>query len=248
MDEPGVIGMPLSAATVAASNLCADRKRLICKPRKNPLNASLGSTEWRPSSLERSLPYVQSALMSPTDESSRAAVENRAEMSSTSIALDAGIDNDNDGCVDDYGSGRNTSGALLSEPQRAGLNRFVSSRICCVIKDVYYLAKISESARRLGVRVEFVNGERDLLAELADMPEAARPSLIVVDLNNTSARPLTLISHLRARLKKSASIIGFVSCVQGDLKVRGAKAGCDVVVSRPAFSRNLSKFLRRYGS
>ncbi len=121
------------------------------------------------------------------------------------------------------------------------------ARVYCVVEDVFSAAKISVAARKQDIKVEFVTGDRDLLAELADMPEAARPSLIVVDLNNTSAKPLTLIPHLRAKLKKSASIIGFVSCLQGDLKVRGVKAGCDAVVSRPAFSRNLSKFLRRYG-
>ncbi|HZC24215.1 MAG TPA: hypothetical protein VE866_12805, partial [Candidatus Binatia bacterium] len=211
--------MPSSAMTVAESSFCDDRKRLICKPRKNPLNASLGAAEERPYSRSQSLPYVPSAFLAPMDESNLTSARSRTEMPPFSIARDAGIDNDTDGRADGYYSEKNGNRTLPSDPARARVRQVAPSRICCVIKDVYYLAKISESARRLGVRVEFVNGERDLLAELADMPEAARPSLIVVDLNNTSARPLTLISHLRARLKKSASIIGYVSCVQGDLKV-----------------------------
>ncbi len=239
------VDMPSSALTVIESNLRDRREQSTRKPRKNPLNGSLLAIQGRSPSREWNLPYVPSTFTGPIDESNCTAVESRAKMPSSSIALDIGIHNDSWG--DGYGTGRNTPGASASGPPRAKANQVVSSRVWFVIKDVYYRAWISESARRLSVRVRFENGDCNLLAELAAMPAAARPALIVVDLNNANAKPLTLITRLRARLKNSTSIIGFVSCIQGDLKMRGAKAGCDAVVSRPAFSRNLSKVLRRYG-
>jgi len=45
-----------------------------------------------------------------------------------------------------------------------------------------------------------------------------KPSLIIFDLNNANAKPLTLIPKLKSKLKKGTSIIGFLSHVQGDLK------------------------------
>jgi len=60
-------------------------------------------------------------------------------------------------------------------------------------------------------------------------------------------KPLTLIPKLKAKLKKSTSIIGFLSHLQGDLKAKAVEAGCDTVMPRAAFSQNLPNLLRRYG-
>src|SRR5690242_9884486 len=75
-----------------------------------------------------------------------------------------------------------------------------------------------------------------------------KPSLIIFDLNNVNAKPLTLIPKLKSKLKKGTNIIGFVSHVQGDLKVKAQEAGCDMVVPRSAFSQNLPSILRRHGA
>jgi hypothetical protein len=64
---------------------------------------------------------------------------------------------------------------------------------------------------------------------------------------NETARTLTLIPKLKAKLKKSTSIVGFLSHLQGDLKAKAVEAGCDAVMPRAAFSQNLPNLLRRYG-
>jgi len=66
-----------------------------------------------------------------------------------------------------------------------------------------------------------------------------KPSLIIFDLNNANAKPLTLIPKLKSKLKKGTSIIGFLSHVQGDLKQKAHEVGCDMVLPRSAFSQNL---------
>ena len=53
-----------------------------------------------------------------------------------------------------------------------------------------------------------------------------KPALIVFDLNNANAKPLTLIPKLKTKLKRSAAIIGFLSSIQGDLKAKAVEAGC----------------------
>jgi len=121
------------------------------------------------------------------------------------------------------------------------------TRIFCFIEDLFFLAKIQETARKLGVKVEFVKGDKDVVARILDAPEAERPTLLVFDLNNVNAKPMTLIPKFKAKFKRSVSIIGFLSHVQGDLKLKGVEAGCDVVMPRSAFSQSLPNLLRRYG-
>lgn len=121
------------------------------------------------------------------------------------------------------------------------------TRIFCFIEDLFFLAKTQETARKLGVKVEFVKGDKEVVARILDTPEGGRPALLVFDLNNVNAKPLTLIPKFKAKFKRSVSIIGFLSHVQGDLKLKGVEAGCDVVMPRSAFSQSLPNLLRRYG-
>jgi hypothetical protein len=121
------------------------------------------------------------------------------------------------------------------------------TKIFFFIEDLFFLAKIQEAARKLGIKVEFVKGDKDVLTRITDAPENERATLLVFDLNNVAAKPLTLIPKLRAKLKKSVSIIGFLSHLQGDLKMKATEAGCDTVMPRSAFSQSLPNLLRRYG-
>ena len=121
------------------------------------------------------------------------------------------------------------------------------TRIFCFIEDLFFLAKIQETARKLGVKVEFVKGDKDVVSRLIDAPEGERPRLLVFDLNNANAKPLTLIPKFKTKFKKATSIIGFLSHLQGDLKMKATEAGCDTVMPRSAFSQSLPNLLRRYG-
>jgi len=127
-------------------------------------------------------------------------------------------------------------------PQREDAN----SRIFAFVDDLFFLAKIQETGRKLNVKVEFVKTEKDLLEHLKQNGDE-KPSLIIFDLNNTGAKPLTLIPKLKSKLKKT-SIIGFLSHVQGDLKQKAHEVGCDMVLPRSAFSQNLPQLLRRHGA
>ncbi len=128
-------------------------------------------------------------------------------------------------------------------PMRADTN----SRIFAFVDDLFFLAKIQETARKMNVKVEFVKTDKDLLERMKQNGEE-KPSLIIFDLNNVNAKPLTLIPKLKSKLKKGTSIIGFLSHVQGDLKQKAHEVGCDMVLPRSAFSQNLPQLLRRHGA
>jgi hypothetical protein len=121
------------------------------------------------------------------------------------------------------------------------------TKIYFFIEDLFFIAKIQETARKLGVKVAFVKNEKESLATLTAGEEQDHPGLIVFDLNNANAKPMTLIPKLKTKFKKSTSIIGFLSHLQGDLKAKATEAGCDTVMPRAAFSQNLPNLLRRYG-
>ena len=121
------------------------------------------------------------------------------------------------------------------------------TKIFFFIEDLFFIAKIQETARKLGVKVGFVKNDKEAIAQLVGGGEEDRPGLIVFDLNNANAKPLTLIPKLKTKLKRSTSIVGFLSHLQGDLKAKATEAGCDTVMPRAAFSQNLPNLLRRYG-
>lgn len=121
-------------------------------------------------------------------------------------------------------------------------------RIFAFVDDLFFLTKIRDTAKKLNVKVEFVKTDKDVLERVSENGNAD-PSLIIFDLNNQNAKPLTTIPKLRGKLKKPAtSIVGFVQHVQGDLKLKAVEAGCDVVMPRSAFSQNLPQLLRRHGA
>ena len=122
-----------------------------------------------------------------------------------------------------------------------------NSRIFAFIEDLFFMAKIQETARKLNVKVEFVKTDKDITEKMHQNGDE-KPSLIIVDLNNANAKPLSLIPKLKSKLKKGTSIIGFLSHVQGDLKQKAHEVGCDMVLPRSAFSQNLPQLLRRHGA
>jgi hypothetical protein len=139
------------------------------------------------------------------------------------------------------------SGDVMAAAPAAPMRHDAPTRIFCFIEDLFFQAKIQETARKLGIKVEFVKGDKDGVARLIDAPESERPTLVVFDLNNANAKPMTLIPKFKTKFKKATSIVGFLNHLQGDLKMKAIEAGCDTVMPRSAFSQSLPNLLRRYG-
>jgi DNA-binding NarL/FixJ family response regulator len=132
------------------------------------------------------------------------------------------------------------------EPDPLPIREDANSRIFSFVDDLFFQAKIQETARKLNVKVEFVKSESDLSERMKQNGEE-KPSLIIVDLNSNSVKPHSHIPKLKSKLKKT-SVIGFLSHVQGDLKQKAHEVGCDMVLPRSAFSQNLPQLLRRHGA
>jgi CheY-like chemotaxis protein len=133
------------------------------------------------------------------------------------------------------------------EPVRKTIDENAAPRIFAFIDDLFFVAKIQETARKLNIKVEFVKTDKDILERLKTNGDE-KPSLIIFDLNNANAKPLTTIPKLKKELKKGTAIIGFLSHLQADLKMKAQEAGCDMVLPRSSFSQNLPSLLRRHGA
>ncbi len=145
------------------------------------------------------------------------------------------------------GNGQSRGQYLQPEPEPlVTRDENAQPRIFAFVEDLFFAAKIQETARKLNVKVEFVKTDKDILERVRENG-AERPSLVIFDLNNAAAKPLASIPRLKRELKKETTIIGFLSHVQGDLKVKALDAGCDMVLPRSAFSQNLPQLLRRHG-
>jgi CheY-like chemotaxis protein len=183
----------------------------------------------------------QQVFVGPMDHSYRAVNGNVADSPPSTIELRNGNVNANG---NGYGYGYGNELYAPPEPV-VPIREDAPTRIYCFIEDLFFLAKIQETSRKLGIKVGFVKADKEVLSKLTGVQD--RPSLIVFDLNNANAKPLTLIPKLRAKLKKGTSIIGFLSHLQGDLKAKAIEAGCDIVMPRSAFSQNLPNLMRRHG-
>lgn len=115
-------------------------------------------------------------------------------------------------------------------------------RVLAVVSDLFFSVKISEAAKRNGLALEFVKEGKELI-EKAKL----KPSLIVFDLNFDAVSPLELIAQLKANPEtKGISLLGYLSHLQGELKMKAQEAGCDMVMARSALSQNMLQIFKRH--
>lgn len=138
-----------------------------------------------------------------------------------------------------------SAGARPAGAAGAAVNGAGPSRVLVAVEDLFFLAKIQETARQLGVKVHVAKTDADVLERAQASPP---PSLIIFDLNGTATKPIATIAKLRANPElKRVALLGFLNHLQADLKQRAQQAGCDLVMPRSAFSQNLPALLRRHG-
>jgi ActR/RegA family two-component response regulator len=116
-------------------------------------------------------------------------------------------------------------------------------RILALVADLLFTVKIADAAKRAGILVDFVKGEKELL----EKAETATPALIILDLNFGGGQPLKLIAKLKGHAELGrVSLLAYVSHVDGELKQKAHELGCHMVMARSAFSQNLPMILKRH--
>ncbi len=113
------------------------------------------------------------------------------------------------------------------------------AQILALVDDIFFQAKMLETAKHSGVEMKPFSSGEALLAAINGTP----PRLVVIDLNARSA-PVETIASLRAR-DSQLPIVAFFSHVQVDLAQRARNAGCTEVIPRSRFTKDLAAILSR---
>jgi CheY-like chemotaxis protein len=116
----------------------------------------------------------------------------------------------------------------------------VMRRVLGVVEDLLFKSKISETASQLGIEASFPRSQKKILDALHESP----PDLLVLDLNSARFEPLVVLRDAKSdEALREVPTVGFLSHVQKDLAVAAREAGCDRIVARSAFTRDLPKIL-----
>ena len=111
--------------------------------------------------------------------------------------------------------------------------------VLAYVDDIFFQAKLSGTAKQLGVELRMCTSPEALAAELA----SGRPRLAVIDLNARN-NPIGAIQYLRAHAS-SVPTVAFLSHVQVDLAAQAKAAGCSEVMPRSKFTHDLATILAR---
>jgi len=116
--------------------------------------------------------------------------------------------------------------------------------VLAVVDDIFFVGKLQETARQVGVPLTVVHAADFNLDALRRSP----PPLVIFDLNTTSASAVELIRQLKADGELGqVPVLGFFSHVQVELQRAAQEAGCEQVLPRSKFTATLPDLLRQFG-
>lgn len=113
--------------------------------------------------------------------------------------------------------------------------------ILTVVEDLIFLSKIHETGKAVSVEVR--------AATVSDAIEQLRAIAVrglLIDLNHRSGGAVELIQKIKSDpAMAKIPMVGFLSHVQTDLATSARAAGCDMVIARSAFVKQLPDLLAR---
>ena len=119
----------------------------------------------------------------------------------------------------------------------------MNQSVLVAVDDLFFASKITETARQLGISLLFARSQDEVIARAL----SEKPALVIIDLNSARCRPIETIGQIKDDADlRHIPIVGFLSHVQADLKVKASMAGCDRVMPRSVFAANLPKILGEY--
>ncbi len=116
-------------------------------------------------------------------------------------------------------------------------------RVLALVPDLFFAARLAETARAAGVALESADP-----ATAFERCRAAAPDLVIVDLH-AAGDPLAAVRALKSDpATRGIPVIGFHSHVDVELRDRALAAGVDRVMPRSAFTVRLAALLAGGGT
>jgi CheY-like chemotaxis protein len=113
------------------------------------------------------------------------------------------------------------------------------AHVVALVDDLFFQAKLVETAKHLGVELRTCTTPDAMLAEITENP----PRLVVVDLNARN-NPLEAVERVQASAGQ-IPLLGFLSHVQVELAQKARAAGCHDVMPRRNSRRTWQPSWRR---
>ncbi|MBA2441953.1 MAG: response regulator [Rubrobacter sp.] len=121
----------------------------------------------------------------------------------------------------------------------------MKQRVLAAVEDLLFRSKISETADTLGIDARFPRSKEKLLAAARESP----PDLIVLDLAASRFEPMALIQTLKSDAAlEGVETVGFLPHVEKDLALAARESGCDRIMARSAFTKDLPEILSAAGT
>ena len=112
--------------------------------------------------------------------------------------------------------------------------------VLAAVDDMFFWAKIEAVGKGLGVDVVQAANAQVLEQRLA----ASTPDLIIVDLNSKACSPIEAIRRMKGQPSlQGVPLVAFFSHVQVELEQAAQEAGCETIMPRSAFTKNLPQIL-----
>jgi PleD family two-component response regulator len=112
--------------------------------------------------------------------------------------------------------------------------------ILVLLDNLFFAAKINQAAAKSGIRVDYARKADKAL----EMARTEHPSLIIIDLDEARCSPLDLIKSLKGDEElRSIPTLGFVSHINTGIQEQAREAGCDRVLARSAFDRDIASIV-----
>jgi CheY-like chemotaxis protein len=106
-------------------------------------------------------------------------------------------------------------------------------------KDLFFASRVTATARALGGEVCIVGSGEKLIEQFAE-----NCRLVLIDLDAPVADISSVVSTLRERSGDSLAVIAFGSHVHEARLEAARQAGCDAVLTRGQFDRQMAEFLK----
>ena len=110
------------------------------------------------------------------------------------------------------------------------------AQVIAALPDLFFRAKVLETAKSLSVALDVARDADELLQQV----RTEKPRLVLLDLQAQALQPLDTLVAL-----EGIPVIGFLAHEQVDLREQALAAGCGEVLTKGQFSASLPAILRR---
>jgi CheY-like chemotaxis protein len=115
--------------------------------------------------------------------------------------------------------------------------------VVALVADLFFGARIRETARQLGVACELVRDP----ALLVERAAAAPARLVIADMSLRAGDPAAAVSALKGDPRTAAiPVVGYLFDAQDELIRTARAAGCDRVLSRGGLTQKLPELIQRH--